>query len=515
MSPFALPIAELKPALAGLGKVIAKRCTLPVLGTIKIERTKDGWIALTGTDLDHHVTVRLEQPGAGEPAAQLIPYDDLLRTCKACGTGEEILVERGDAHTAVIKYRIGPQFVETKVESLPVEEFPEIPRIKGDAIALPDTVRSSIHEALQCASIDETRLILNGAYLDVSKPGANYVVGTDGRHLFSSNSFTLPLAKSLIIPTHKFIGWKEFNHDGEWQLKVAPAEKNEDCGYLQLSSRRWRFIIRQIEGNYPNWRQVVPGPGQFATTIEFDPESVEVVIQTIGRMPCDDATNFAIGLERSDGKLALLGRSPGAADWTRIEVTGVKSRGIDVRIFLNRNLLTKALQFGLTTVETIDPMSPLRFSQGGRQMIIMPTRPNPAPTPTPPPPTTPAAAAEPEAENDPTPPSTPAPAAQNEPPAPDQPERKPMPEKTNGNPGIAGASKSNAATPITTNVVEKPALETALAQIEILRGDFRNTLAGLNQLADRLKQAQRESKTSEKEIQSVRQTLRLLQSVRI
>ena len=48
MSPFALPIAELKPALAGLGKVIAKRCTLPVLGNLKIERTRDGWIALTG-----------------------------------------------------------------------------------------------------------------------------------------------------------------------------------------------------------------------------------------------------------------------------------------------------------------------------------------------------------------------------------------------------------------------------------------------------------------------------------
>ncbi len=511
MSPFALPIAELKPALAGLGKVIAKRCTLPVLGNLKIERTKDGWIALTGTDLDHHVTVRLEQPAAGEPTALLVPYDELLKTCKACSNGEDILVESAEKHTAVIKYRIGQQFVETKVESLPVAEFPEIPRFKGDAIALPDSVRASIHEAIQCASTDETRLILNGAYLDVSKPDASYVVGTDGRHLFSSNSFTLPLKNSLIIPTHKFIGWKEFNHDGEWQLKVAPAETKEDSSYLQLSSRRWRFISRQIEGNYPNWRQVVPGPGQFATTIEFDPESVEALIQTIGRMPCDDATNFAIGLERSDGKLMLLGRSPGAEDWTRIELAGVKCRGLDVRIFLNRNLLTKALQFGLTTVETIDAMSPLRFSSGGRQMIIMPTRPNPAPTPTPPPPpTTPAAAAKPEADNDPTPPSTPVPVTQDEPPAPDQPERKPMPEKTN--------AKNEAATPpttMTTNVVEKPALETALAQIEILRGDFRNTLAGLNQLADRLKQAQRESKTSDKEIQSVRQTLRSLQSVRI
>ena len=81
-----------------------------------------------------------------------------------------------------------------------------------------------------------------------------------------------------------------------------------------------------------------------------------------------------------------------------------------------------------------------------------------------------------------------------------------MPEKTNGN--------SSPAMPAT-NVVEKPALETALAQIEIVRGDFRNAIAGLNKLGDALKQAQREQKAGDKEVQSVRQTLRSLQSVRI
>ena len=85
-----------------------------------------------------------------------------------------------------------------------------------------------------------------------------------------------------------------------------------------------------------------------------------------------------------------------------------------------------------------------------------------------------------------------------------------MPEETTSNHPAATPP-----TPITTNVVEKPALETALAQIDILRGEFRSSLAGLNKLGDALKQAQRESKTSEKEIQSVRQTLRSLQSVRI
>ena len=51
-----LPIAELKPALVGLGKIIRKTPTLPVLGMVKIERTKDGWTLITGTDLDSYVT---------------------------------------------------------------------------------------------------------------------------------------------------------------------------------------------------------------------------------------------------------------------------------------------------------------------------------------------------------------------------------------------------------------------------------------------------------------------------
>ena len=78
MSKIALPIAELKPALTGLGKIVSKRCTLPVLNHLKIERTKDGWTAITATDLDHYVTVRLEQPGDGEPLSLLVPYDELL-----------------------------------------------------------------------------------------------------------------------------------------------------------------------------------------------------------------------------------------------------------------------------------------------------------------------------------------------------------------------------------------------------------------------------------------------------
>ena len=83
MTPIILPVAELKSGLAGLGKVISSKGTLPVLQSLRIERTPDGWVCLTATDLDRFVTLRLEQPAKGEPFAMLVPYAELLRKADA------------------------------------------------------------------------------------------------------------------------------------------------------------------------------------------------------------------------------------------------------------------------------------------------------------------------------------------------------------------------------------------------------------------------------------------------
>ena len=502
MKPITLPMAELKPALTGLGKLIQKSHGLPVLKTIKVERTAEGWIALTATDLDAFATLRLEQPVEGEPLAMLVPHEELARIVKTCAKDENILVAPGAQNTGFLQYGLGSQIAEIQFEALPVAEFPETPRISGDPIPLPEPLRSSIREAMECSSTDCTRLILNGACLDVTNPKAHYVVGTDGRHLFSSNSFNLPLKESLIIPNHKFLEWPGFNADGEWQLKIGTAAKNERAPF-QITSRRWRFISHPHEGNYPNWRQVIPAPNSAATTVDLDAEKIDGVLQTIQRMPCHDSTNGTIGIANTGGKFHLLGKSTATADWTRVPIDDAKCSGIDTTVFLNRELLSKALGFGLNRIDLIDARSPLRFSNGGRQMIIMPVRADAANAPARPAPSSaPASAAAAQPHN---PPPTTA----------EQPkEENTMPKETNGNTHTNGAPNRTGSTEPKTEE-PKAALDTAIAQVEIVRGDFRNAIAGLNRLGDLLKQVQRENKSTDKEIASVRQTLRSLQSVRI
>lgn len=62
---------------------------------------------------------------------------------------------------------------------------------------------------------------------------------------------------------------------------------------------------------------------------------------------------------------------------------------------------------------------------------------------------------------------------------------------------------------------DKPALEAAIEKFDAFKNSFRETLAGMNELTALLRQAVRDQKTGAKEIQTVRQTLRSLQGVKI
>jgi DNA polymerase III sliding clamp (beta) subunit (PCNA family) len=475
MKPISLPIAELKPALAGLGKVIGSRPALAILANIKVERTADGWIALTGTDLDRFITMRLEHPAAGPPATLLLPYDQLAQVVKSCGKGEIIEVE-STPEASIIRFPLGNDFVESKLAFVPPDEFPVTPRLQTEAIPLPAALRESILEALECASFDSTRYVLNGAFIDTGNSKANYIVGTDGKHLYSANSFSLPLKHSVILPSHKFLGWKEFNNDGEWQLKA-------DHQHVQLSTRRWRFISKQIEGTYPNWRQTVPNPNDAKTHITIAPAKLDTLIKLIQRMPCHDERLFCIGLEWKAEQFLLLGKDTANEPWLRVPVPDVKANGPEVTIFVNRKLLTKALQFGLNTISLMDPIAPLRFHSQGKQMIIMPLRPEGA--------------------------STPLPANQ-----------QPAPVRAISAPAVAPPQQPK---PMITNPSseEPPAngapspLEEALDLTLQIRDKFTDGFNLLRDLSTKLKAVHRDQKTSSREFNSVRSTLRSLQGLKL
>ncbi len=132
---------------------------------------------------------------------------------------------------------------------------------------------------------------------------------------------------------------------------------------------------KQIEGTYPNWRNITEDVRDFTGTIEVSDQAAEAIGRIVPRLPGDDTPNHTVGLYTVSGRLYLRGFNKDQDRPTEVEVPGVSINGDPATVYVNRQYLLKAIGFGLRTIGVQEPLKPLRFSDGGsRQMIVMPVR---------------------------------------------------------------------------------------------------------------------------------------------
>jgi hypothetical protein len=159
--------------------------------------------------------------------------------------------------------------------------------------------------------------VLNGALLDVSGPAdaGHYLVGTDGRHLFSANSFTLPIQESAIIPSYKILLWRVLA-DVPWALA---SEKKRTL--VRIAAGDWTLTMKTIDGNYPNWRQVVPNAMQHRTTVKL-PEGHEFT-RIVNGLPGGELKDSPADLVVDGGSVSVKDTAGGSS----IVLAGATTKG--------------------------------------------------------------------------------------------------------------------------------------------------------------------------------------------
>lgn len=496
-----LPAVAIKNAMAGLSKIISSKSTLPVLGCIRVEADANGVTRIQATDLDSFVTCQVQGSPGGFPAC-LVPFDTLNRIAK--GAKNPVRLVREDGKVSV-QSSFGTATVAQSLTTHPLKEWPVVPAVPAPTLTGEAAFKKAVREALECASVDSSRYVINGVCLDLSHDDCHCVVATDGRHLFSANTFHFDLPQSVIVPTRKFLGWSGFAQDGEWRVGVA-LNKDEEPEWVRLESDHWSFITKPIQGNYPNWRQVIPGEDRKTTTVTLNEEAIDLMLDALPRMPGSDDNYQPVDLIVANGQFCLSARAKGDPASSQVPVPGATVTGDDTQIRLNRSFVTKALRFGFTNFEITDELSPILFTAPGRKLVAMPIRleSSTSPQPTPQPDAEAAAPATPSAE-------APEPTQTDE--------RTTMPAETNltpprrGNlqPKVEGTNGNHNGT----NGTNGSALSVAVTQIETVKTGLRDVIIELNATLDLLRAAEREKKASAKEVESVRATLRSLQKVAI
>jgi hypothetical protein len=355
--PVAVRAADLKSAISGLGKLIPRTPSLAVLGCVKVEAAGPQTLRFTATDLD--LTLSVELPATVEKglAAFLLPLPRLRELTTGLRPGEAVPLGPSD-------------------QTPPVSEFPEIPQFRSPGLTLAEPVVTSLQRAFACASQDRTRAVLRSACLDTSGTGKNAhrIVGTDGRHLFSSNSMHLPLKRSLILPDHPLWKWKPLAESRPWTLRLGKDPQRHDVFRMEGQAPGWAVTGRLIDGTYPNYRQVIPRAAEFKTTVTLSEAALEAVTRLLPRLPGKQLAHRPVGLHFEKGRFGLLARAENDEPWILHPVDGCGMKGPDVTVYVDRDYLAKAAAFGLGQVSLIEGMSPVQFSRGGDLMIVMPLR---------------------------------------------------------------------------------------------------------------------------------------------
>lgn len=480
-----LPAAELKAALPGLNKIVGRKSSLPILQNVKVSRERNGQVTLQATDLEAHATYTVAASQSGPPVEVLLPLEQLNNAFKCCGSKHDVvLISNGDE--TKLRYYIAGNPVTQPVAAMPLTEWPPVPQIKAESFKLDATFGPALRQALESCGDDPCRHVLCGACLDVSDHALHYIVGSDGHSLFAANSFSFPLKQSVIIPNSKFLGGSDLLEQEPCFLSVQPAGKGRNrVNNICLRTERWQFITKEVEGQFPAWKQNIPTPTAKWTQVKLSPSAISQVLQVVPRLPGDDDKNHPVRLRIEKG-LWVEGRNQDDKDWTKVAISEVTITGKPQTIQLNRNYLLQALKFGLDEFAVDNENTPLVFSQAGRRFVVMPVCEKPAGQP-----------AKPVASNPTAKPTEAQPSPTSNTPAP-----------TSATERITDMAQT------TTKTAAKPAEQLSLIdQVETIKDALKNVIRDLTALVDAVKRAEKDNRASEKEVEAARATLKKLQQV--
>jgi DNA polymerase-3 subunit beta len=354
--------------LQAVQNVVGTRTTLPILSNV-LMRAEGNTVEFTATDLDVTVACKVEAKVV-KPGATTLPVKKLFGIVREL-TGGEIEIEADEKNLSSI--RSGSSFY--KINGLGADEFPPLPQFKDDKkVILPqETIKSMMRKTSFAVSTDESRYVLNGLFLSM-KENKMTMVATDGRRLAlvdeevdinekSNGEFIIP-AKAVaelnrLLADSGTVEIKQGENQASFSLK-------DDKGFSVL------VITKLIEGNYPNYRQVIPGEAK-----ERVPLVREEFVHALRRaeiMTSEKANSVRLTFGKNT--LAITANSPEVGEAR--ETLAVNYKGKEMAIAFNPRYLIEALN-ALTDEEVffelIDELSPGVLKINGPFLyVVMPMR---------------------------------------------------------------------------------------------------------------------------------------------
>ncbi|MFP6606365.1 MAG: DNA polymerase III subunit beta [Myxococcota bacterium] len=366
--------AELIRGLSRIQAIVEKRNSMPILANVLLEargQGEAGELELAATDLE--VGIRgVHAANVSETGALTISAKKLFEITRELPDEVIQLESTPNAYLAVRCAR-----AEFTLAGTAAEEYPTLPTFTPEKMVPVQALILSqmIERTIYAASVDETRYNLNGVYFEVLKEtGKLRMVATDGHRLACVDRLvgddTAALASGVIIPRKGLAELKRLlDEDGVDEVNLAFEGNNG------LAKRgNVTLVMRLIEGEFPNYQQVIPDSLEHQLVLPADP-----LLHALRRVSLlSSERSRAVTLELSNGKLMITSSNPDLGDAR--EELDIDYAGDTIAIGFNSKYLIEALgvsgakevRFGLQ--DDLSPTQLVPTDDEDTLAVVMPMR---------------------------------------------------------------------------------------------------------------------------------------------
>ncbi len=317
-------------AIQTLQNVVSVKATLPILSNFLIE-TQKGKVHMAATDLDVGISLTFPPTTIDEEGSITVPSKRFVDIVRDLPDGEiNITVRKNNSIS------IESQKCFFKIMGLPKEEFPKLPKLhEKESITLnQQLLKNMLNLTSFAVSHDETRYILNGV-LFVAKGKNIRFVATDGRRLaLIEKEFELPqgFEKKVIIPI-KAIQELTRGLGDEGVVKIIFGENQISFQFDNIV-----LISRLIEGEFPDYEQVIPKEGK--GRINIDREKFLWAAKRVAILTSPDSQSIKLDLFKD--KLIFSKNSPDMGEAK--EEIDIEHKGQEFSVGFNPQYLIDVLK---------------------------------------------------------------------------------------------------------------------------------------------------------------------------
>lgn len=362
---------DIAGAVGAASKVVNAHTTVPILSNVLLS-ADDGKISVRATDLEltlqHAFSAEIAEGGSVTIPAKL--FSSYL----------------GNLQTGLLELTGTPTRASVKCErsnydfhALPAEEYPPLPSAqRGQHFQIgAKRFRDGVNGTIFAASSEEARgAVLMGTLLELEGDSLT-MVATDGYRLAKFQTTLesgISGSEKYIVPS-RALAEAARNMGGAESVEVAAlgAQSNQ----LMFSAGDTSIVVRLVDGQYPNYGQVIPS--KFDRSITVSTPAFIASLRRAELVAGDRASMVKLAISNQ----TLIVTASSDVSGNAYEELEVEQTGDDLSIAFNARYLVEILNHidsAQTVLEFLGPLSPAAIRpvepvEGAQQLyVLMPLR---------------------------------------------------------------------------------------------------------------------------------------------